>query len=87
MRGINCDMNNVVRKIKRMKERNILQFRKADILVLSSVTYSALRRDVVGTDELLEMIISGMTLPQIKEYDGMKLVVLDSDDPDIILIG
>jgi hypothetical protein len=80
-------MNNVVRKIKRMKERNILQFRKADILVLSSVTYSALRRDVVGTDELLEMIISGMTLPQIKEYDGMKLVVLDSDDPDIILIG
>jgi hypothetical protein len=87
MRGINCDMNNVVRKIKRMKERNILQFRKADILVLSSVTYSALRRDVVGTDELLEMIISGMTLPQIKEYDGMKLIVLDSDDPDIILIG
>jgi hypothetical protein len=80
-------MNNVVRKIKRMKERNILQFRKADTLVLSSVTYSALRRDVVGTDELLEMIISGMVLPQIKEYDGMKLVVLDSDDPDIILIG
>lgn len=74
-------------KIHRLKEKNYLQFRKTDYLVLSSITYSALRREVVGTDELLDMIISGMKLPQIGEYDGMKLIVLDSDDPDVILIG
>lgn len=80
-------MNHVVRKIKRMKERNRLRYMKTDYLILSHTTYAALRREVVGTDELLDMILSGTVLPQIKEYEGMEIIVLDSDDPDILLIG
>jgi hypothetical protein len=74
-------------RIHRLKKKNCLQFRKTNYLVLSSVTYSALRREVIGTDELLEMILNGMILPQINEYDDMQVIVLDSDDPDVILIG
>jgi hypothetical protein len=51
------------------------------------VTYQALRREIIGTDAMLDMIIARQEIPKITNYANMEIIVLDSDDPNLILIG
>lgn len=74
-------------KIDQMIYKNKMQHRKIEYLILSEVTHSQLRREIVGVDSLLEMITSGIKIPRIENYKGMYVIILDSDDPDTILVG
>lgn len=70
-------MMSIELSINKLLEQQLAKRRAANYVVLSSVTHSALRREIHGADAILD---NPKLLKQtITEYMGMKVIVLDND--------